>query len=82
MNGNKPTELHNFLFISNTFISNARLKLAKNQTSANQHPEAEPLLFENFSHSLVRVIGHILKNKQKIKCVCIQEIVLFLSGFR
>ena len=89
MNGNKPTELHAFLFIGNTFTSNTRLKLAKNQTSANQHPEAELLLFENLSHSSVRVIVHILKNKQKIKCVCIQEIVrliimifFFLSGFR
>ena len=32
-------ELHAF-FISNTFISNARLKLAKNQAKAKQHPEA------------------------------------------
>ena len=28
-------------FISNTFTSNARLKLAKNQANAKQHPEAE-----------------------------------------
>ena len=33
------------------FISNARLKLAKNQAIAKQHPVAEPLLFENYSHS-------------------------------
>ena len=31
---------HSF-FISNTFISNARLKLAKNQVNAEQHPKAE-----------------------------------------
>ena len=43
--------LHTF-FISNTFISNARLKLAKNQAKAKQHPEAELLLSENFSFSL------------------------------
>ena len=36
-------------FIKNTFISNARLKLAKNQANAKQHPEAELLLFENYS---------------------------------
>ena len=36
-------------FINNTFISNARLKLAKNQANAKQHPEAELLLFENYS---------------------------------
>ena len=44
------TLLHAF-FISNTFISNARLKLAKNQANAKQHPEVELLLFENYSHS-------------------------------
>ena len=38
-------------FISNTFTSNARLKLAKIQANAKQHPEAEPKLFENYSHS-------------------------------
>ena len=38
-------------FISNTFISNAKLKLAKNQANAKQHPETELLLFENYSHS-------------------------------
>ena len=32
------------LFISNT-ISNKRLELAKKQTKAKQHPEAELLLF-------------------------------------
>ena len=37
-------------FIRNTFISNGRLKLTKNQANAKQHPEAEPLLFENYSH--------------------------------
>ena len=44
--------LYTRFFISNTFISNDRLKLAKNQTNAKQHPEAELLLFENYSHSL------------------------------
>ena len=39
------------LFTSSTFISNARLKLEKNQANAKQHPEAELLLFENYSHS-------------------------------
>ena len=36
-------------FISNTFISNAKFKLAKNK--AKQHPEAELLIFENYSHT-------------------------------
>ena len=41
--------IHAF-FISDTFISKARLKLAINQANAKQHPEAELLLFENYSH--------------------------------
>ena len=40
------------LFLSNTFISNSRLKLAKNQANAKRHPEAELLVFESYSHSL------------------------------
>ena len=39
------------LFISNTFISNARLKLPKNRVKAKQHSEAELLLSENYSLS-------------------------------
>ena len=35
-------------FISNIFISNANLKLAKNQANAKDHFEAELLLFENY----------------------------------
>ena len=31
-------------------MSNARLKLAKNQPNAKQHPEAELLLLEKYSH--------------------------------
>ena len=37
------------LFITNTFTSNAKLKLAKNQAKAKQHPEIELLLLENYS---------------------------------
>ena len=55
------------------------LKLAKNQTNPKQHSKAEFFLFENYSHSSSklssRTIGHILKNKQKTKCVCIQKIM-------
>ena len=39
--------LHLF-FISNSFISNSRLKLTKNQANAKQHPEAELLTYENY----------------------------------
>ena len=43
--------IHAF-FISNTSKSNARLKLAKKpQANANQHPKAELLLVEDYSHS-------------------------------
>ena len=34
-----------------TLISNTRLKLVKNRGNAKQHPEAELVLFETFSHS-------------------------------
>ena len=36
-------------FISITFISNAKLKLVKNQAKANQHPEAELSLPEKYN---------------------------------
>ena len=66
-------------FISNTFISNNRLKLAKNQANAKQHPETEFLLFENYSRSLYtssfRNNGINSKNKPKNKCACIHEIL-------
>ena len=54
--------------MSNTFISNTRLKLAKNQANVKQHLEAELLLFENYAHSsstLLSEKGHILNDKQK-----------------
>ena len=40
---------YTLFFIRNTFIINARLKLAKNQANPKQQPEAELLLFENYS---------------------------------
>ena len=52
-----------------------RLKLAKNQANAKQHPEAELLLFENYTHSSPKPIGHVLKKKQKNKCVCVHKII-------
>ena len=61
--------IHAF-FISNTFRSNARLKLAKKQVKAKQHPEAKLLLFENYllsSFTLYHpeLIADIPKNVQK-----------------
>ena len=49
-------------FISNTFISNARLNLAKNEANAKQHPEAEIYLFENYLHSSFMLSS---KNKRR-----------------
>ena len=61
-------------FISNTFISNARLKLAKIQAKAKQHPEAELLVFENYSLFSFRLSsknnGRCSKKCTKNKCVC------------
>ena len=72
-------------------MSNARLKLAKNQANAKQHLEAVKQMLSNTSrlnfcylkiiHILHlcyqrKIIGHI-KNKEKNKCVCIHEIIRF-----
>ena len=38
-----------FFYKQHFFISNARVKLAKNQEKAKQYPEAEFLLFESYS---------------------------------
>ena len=39
--------IHTFFLVSNTFISNARLKLTKIQASAKQHAKDELYVFEN-----------------------------------
>ena len=42
----KNVQIHyTLLFKSNTFIRKTKLKLAKNQANAKQHPETELLLF-------------------------------------
>ena len=70
-------KIHVF-FISDTFISSTRLKLAKNQAN-DKHPKAELLLFENYSHSSSTLSSKtrekILKNKQKNICVCVHKII-------
>ena len=45
-----------FFYKKQFFISNSRLNLAKNQANAKQYPEAELLLFENYSHSLFTLL--------------------------
>ena len=53
-------------FISNTFISNVRLNLAKYQGKAKQHPMAELLLFENYSLSSSRLSSKIIRILKKV----------------
>ena len=60
-------------FISNTFKSNTRLRLTKNQANAKHHPEAELLTSENHWHSSTTLSSN--NNKQKNKHVCIHEIM-------
>ena len=58
--------LHPF-FIRKTFINNTRLKLAKNQAKASQHPEAELLSFENYFDYLINDIISLIIMKIKMK---------------
>ena len=44
MNSTHSLQMYMLFFVSNTFISNARLKLAKIYTKAKQNPEAELLI--------------------------------------
>ena len=63
--------VNNFIhaFFSNTFISNAGLKVATNQAKSKKYREAELLLLENYSlissTLSCKIIGDILKNVQK-----------------
>ena len=56
----------------------------KTQANAKQHSEAELLLFQNYSSSTryhPKIIGRILRNNRKNKCVCFHEIrVLRVDG--
>ena len=53
--------------------------MVKNQANAKQHPEAEPsyLKIIQILHPRYhpKLIGHILRNKQTSKCVCIHELI-------
>ena len=66
-------------FISNIFIGNIMLKVAKNQTKATQYPEAKFLLFKDYllfsttlSSKSNRAYSKIVQNS---KCVCFNEII-------
>ena len=68
------------IIITLFFISNAKLKLAKNEANAKQHSEAELLLLLEiiqilYPHYHLKIIGHILKNKQTAKYICLHEII-------
>ena len=50
--------------------------MAKTKETSKQQPEAELLLFGNYSYTLsFKKMIYILKNKQKNNCVCIDEII-------
>ena len=56
------------------FISNARLELAKNQTNAKQFCYLKIILIP-YPNYHPKIIGNILKSKQKNKCVYIHEFI-------
>ena len=80
MNGLKSSTAYSlitsFFFISNTFLSNARLKLAKIKQKLSN------TLKLNFSYLKIirflhppKIIGDFLKNVQKNKYVCLIEVI-------
>ena len=67
---------YTILFISNTFLSNTSLKLAKNQAKDKQKHETELLLFENYTLSSPMLSSKINKrysvNVQKTRLCLFQ----------
>ena len=66
-----------FLLISNTFISNVKLKLAKNQANGTQNSEAELLLFENYSYS-----SSMLSSRKKMRQFAKKKVKLIIMKFK
>ena len=66
-------------FISDSFISNTRLKLAKDQGKTKQYAETELLIFENHTLSSFmlsfKTSMRYSKKFAKNKCVCFNEII-------
>ena len=60
-------------FTNNTLISNTRVKLAKIQATAKQRLNFSYLKITHTFHTRYHpnIIAHILKNKQKNKCICV-----------
>ena len=76
------TKHTDFFFVNNTFISNIRLKLAKNQAKAKQHAKTELLLFENYllsSSTLSSKSNKAYSKKCANKCVCFNEIIIIMK---
>ena len=70
--------IHDFS-ISNTFISNTRLKLAKNQAKAKKHLKAELLLFENYSPFSFKNNRRYSKKCTKNKYTCLKEVTWLMT---
>ena len=69
----------NTFFISNIFLSNAKLQLVKNPAKAKQHPEAEILLFENYSFPTPTLSSK--NNRRFSKNVQKRQVSLFKRGY-
>ena len=72
-------------FISNTFMTNVRLKLAKSQANAKQHPEAKLLLFENYSYSSSTISSknnrtYSKKWSKEQLCLCLWDFTIMIYG--
>ena len=65
-------------FISNTVISNARLKLAKNQEKGKEHSEGELLLLESYRLSSSTWSS---KDNKRYSKKCANKVRLFKSGY-
>ena len=80
---NRQEKQINAFFINNTFISNVRLKLAKNQANAKQHPGVDLLLFENYLLSSSTLLSKSNKKYSKKcatnKCVYFNEVTWLMT---
>ena len=71
---NVCSQVHAFS-MSNTFYNGSGwLKLAKNQANAKLNPCHFKIIHILHTRFHPKIIGHIQKNKQKNKCVCIHDI--------
>ena len=67
---------YTLFYISNNYISNARQKIKQMLSNTLRlkfyYLKIVPILHPRYHP---KIIGHILKNKQKNKCVCIHNII-------